>query len=68
MDNIKRVRSREELEKLRQRIEAKKHSRSPMIAVSVSTCAIPLGAMSVVEALKAELMKQGLAEKVEIKE
>ncbi|MGQ9639487.1 MAG: NADH-ubiquinone oxidoreductase-F iron-sulfur binding region domain-containing protein [Candidatus Bathyarchaeia archaeon] len=63
-----RISSPEDLEKLRKEIRAKREPSKPTVSVCVSTGCVALGAWNVVEALKAELKKQGLKDKVEIRE
>ncbi|RLI12966.1 MAG: NADH-quinone oxidoreductase subunit F, partial [Candidatus Hecatellales archaeon] len=63
-----KVRSPEDLEKIRREILAERKPDKPIIAVCVSTGCSALGAGKVVEALREELKKRGLEEKVEIKE
>jgi len=68
MEDIKHISSPEDLEKLRQEITAKREPSKPIISVCVSTGCIALGASRAMEAFKAELKKEGLEDKVEIKE
>ena len=63
-----RLKSIAELEKLREEILSKKDPNKPSIAICAGTGCIPLGAKKVIESLKEELKKQGLEEKVELKE
>jgi len=65
---VETIRSAESLERLRKEIITKRGPSKPAISVCVSTGCVALGAWRVVEALKAELEKQGLKEKVEIRE
>ncbi|MEM3004169.1 MAG: NADH-ubiquinone oxidoreductase-F iron-sulfur binding region domain-containing protein [Candidatus Bathyarchaeia archaeon] len=64
---MKRITSPKELESLRRRIRSSRDPRKPIIAVNLSTCSVALGALKVMEALRAELEKQGLQNKVELK-
>lgn len=68
MTNIRRISSPDDLEKLRQNIASRKDPSKLCITVCVSTGCVAQGSRKVVEALKGELEKQGLSDKVEIKE
>ena len=68
MGAVKCISSPKDLEKLRQEIGAKRVPSQPIISVCVSTGCAALGAWRVMEAFKAELEKQGLKDKVEIRE
>ena len=68
MGAVKCIRSPGDLEKLRQGVRATREPSKPIVSVCVSTGCIALGAQRVVEAFKAELEKQGLKDKVEIRE
>ncbi|MFQ6081456.1 MAG: NADH-ubiquinone oxidoreductase-F iron-sulfur binding region domain-containing protein [Candidatus Bathyarchaeia archaeon] len=68
MGIVSRLSSLEDLESLRQNIEFLRQPSKPTISVCVSTGCVALGAWRVMEALKAELEKQGLKDKVEIRE
>jgi len=68
MAKIKYVSSPEDLERLRREIIAKREPSKPCITVCVSTGCAAQGSRRVVEAFRAELEKQGLKDKVEIKE
>ena len=57
-----------DLEKLREDILAKKDPKKPAIAVCVSTGCEALGVKGVLKAFKEEFAKQGLEDKIEIKE
>jgi len=61
------VSSREDLEKLRQEITAKREPSKPSVSICISTGCVALGSLKVMEAFKAELEKQGLKDKIEIK-
>ncbi len=63
-----RLNSIAELEKLREEILSVRDPDKPSIAVCAGTGCIPLGAAGVIDSLKDELKKQGLAEKVALKE
>jgi len=63
-----KITSREDLEKLRKEIIAKREPSRPIISVCVSTGCVALGAPKVMETLKTELKNRGLDGKVEIKE
>ncbi len=62
-----RINSPAELESFRKEILSKKDPDKPCIAVCTGTGCIALGASSVVKALKDEIKKQGLENKVEVK-
>jgi NADH-quinone oxidoreductase subunit F len=68
MGTVKCISSPEDLEKLRQEIRAKREPSKPSVSVCVSTGCVALGASRVMEGFKVELGKQGLKDKVEIKE
>jgi NADH-quinone oxidoreductase subunit F len=68
MKTFNRISSPEYLEKLRQEIKAKREPRKPSVSICVSTGCIALGARRVTKAFMDELGKQGLKDKVEIKE
>ena len=68
MKTFKRISSPEYLEKLRQEIKAQREPKKPSVSVCVSTGCIALGAQRVTKAFMDELEKQGLRDKVEIKE
>ncbi|MCP4683319.1 MAG: NADH-quinone oxidoreductase subunit F, partial [Desulfobacterales bacterium] len=63
-----RLNSIAELEKLREDILSKRDPDKPSIAICAGTGCIPLGAAGVIDSFKEELEKQGLLEKVELKE
>jgi len=65
---VKCISSPEDLEKLRQEIRAEREPSKPTISVCVSTGCVALGAWRVMDALKAELEKQGIMDNVEIRE
>ncbi len=65
---MKPLKSASDLEKLRKKIHSKKKSNIITIAICVSTGCQALGAQKVREAFNIELKKQGLEDKVEIKE
>lgn len=67
MQEIRRLSSLKDLEELRQGIKKNKDPRQRIVAVSVSTCCVALGALKVVEAFKTELEKRGLKGKVQLK-
>lgn len=68
MEVSKRISSPEELEKIRKEILLKRKNEKPTISVCSSTGCVALGARRVIEALREELEKQGLKDKVEIKQ
>ena len=68
MATIKRLSSPNDLESLRRKTRSSRDPRKPAILVNVSTCSVALGALKVVEALRTELQKQSLQDKVELKE
>lgn len=68
MSNIKPIRSPGDLERLRKEILAKREPSKPCITVCVSTGCVAQGSIKLVEAFKAELEKQGLTDRVEVKE
>jgi NADH-quinone oxidoreductase subunit F len=63
-----KINSPAELEKLRKGIISKRDSQKPCIAVCTGTGCLALGADKVVVALKEEIKKHGLENKVDIKE
>jgi NADH:ubiquinone oxidoreductase subunit F (NADH-binding)/(2Fe-2S) ferredoxin len=63
-----KINSPAELEKLRKGILSKRDSKKPGIAVCTGTGCLALGADKVVAALKEEIKKHGLEDKVDIKE
>ena len=63
-----RVKSPAELEKSRKDILSKKDPDKPCIAVCTGTGCLALGAANVVTALREEIKKQGLEEKVDVRE
>jgi NADH:ubiquinone oxidoreductase subunit F (NADH-binding)/(2Fe-2S) ferredoxin/Pyruvate/2-oxoacid:ferredoxin oxidoreductase delta subunit len=65
---MKPLKSSSDLEKLRKELLDKKNSEIITISVCVSTGCQALGAQKVLEAFNIELKKQGLEDKVEIKE
>lgn len=65
---MERLKSPHDLEKIRKDILAKKDSKRLSIAVCISTGCQALGAQKVLEALKKEITKQGLEDKVDFKE
>ena len=68
MGAVKCITSPEGLNKLREKIRAKREPSKPTISVCVSTGCVALGARRVMETLRAELQKQGLKDNVEIRE
>lgn len=68
MATIKRIGSPKDLESLRRKIRSSRDPRKPIISVNVSTCSVALGVRKVMEAFRAELEKQGLHSKVDLKE
>lgn len=68
MEEIKRIDSPEDLEKLRRKLRSKKKTDKTTISVCVSTGCVALGSIKVLEAIKAELERQGLVETVNVKE
>jgi NADH:ubiquinone oxidoreductase subunit F (NADH-binding)/(2Fe-2S) ferredoxin len=68
MESIKCISSPEDLEKLRHEIRTKRELSKPTISVCTGTGCIALGALNVIEALKNELNKQSLEDRVEIRE
>ncbi|MGB6681357.1 MAG: NAD(P)H-dependent oxidoreductase subunit E, partial [Candidatus Bathyarchaeia archaeon] len=68
MESTKPVRTPEELEKLRQKIESEHGNKKPTVSICISTGCVALGATSVLEAFKTGIQKAKLTEKVEIKE
>jgi NADH:ubiquinone oxidoreductase subunit F (NADH-binding)/(2Fe-2S) ferredoxin/Pyruvate/2-oxoacid:ferredoxin oxidoreductase delta subunit len=67
-ENVERLRSPEDLEKLRKSILAKKDPKKPAIAICVSTGCEALGIKDMLRAFKQEFKNKGLESKVEIKE
>jgi len=67
MQKIRRLSSLKDLEEFRQGIKKNKDPHQRIVAVSVSTCCVALGALKVVETFKTELEKQGLKGKVQLK-
>ena len=65
---MKKLKSSSDLEKLRNNILNKKDSTKIVISACISTGCQALGAQKVLDAFKIELQKQGLENKVEIKE
>jgi len=65
---MKQLKSSSDLEKLRKNILDKRDSDKIVISACISTGCQALGAQKVLEAFKIELKKQGLEDKVEIKE
>jgi NADH-quinone oxidoreductase subunit F len=63
-----KINSPAELEKLRNDILSKRNSKKPCIAVCTGTGCLALGADKVVAAIKEEIKKHGLEDKVDIKE
>jgi NADH:ubiquinone oxidoreductase subunit F (NADH-binding)/(2Fe-2S) ferredoxin/Pyruvate/2-oxoacid:ferredoxin oxidoreductase delta subunit len=63
-----KINSPEELEKLRKGIVSKRDPKKPCIAVCTGTGCLALGADKVVVAIKEEIKKHGLEDKVDIKE
>ena len=68
LTSIRRISSPTDLENLRRKIRSSRDPHKPAIAVNVSTCSVALGALKVMEAFKAELEKQGLQSKVDLRE
>jgi NADH-quinone oxidoreductase subunit F len=68
MGTVESISSPEDLAKLRQEIVAKREPDKPSVSVCVSTGCVALGSGKVMETFKAELEKQGLGDKVKIKE
>jgi NADH:ubiquinone oxidoreductase subunit F (NADH-binding)/(2Fe-2S) ferredoxin/NAD-dependent dihydropyrimidine dehydrogenase PreA subunit len=68
MGTIKCILSPKDLEKLREEIKSKRKPSKPSISVCLSTGCVALEAPKVKEAFITELEKQGLKDKVEIKE
>lgn len=64
----RRIKSLEELEKLRNEIKAKKDPNKPTIAICVGSGCIALGVPEIVKALKNDITRRNLIEKVEIRE
>jgi NADH:ubiquinone oxidoreductase subunit F (NADH-binding)/(2Fe-2S) ferredoxin/NAD-dependent dihydropyrimidine dehydrogenase PreA subunit len=65
---MERLKSPNDLEKIRKDILAKKDSKRLSVAVCISTGCQALGGQKVLEALKKEITKQGLEDKVDFKE
>ena len=65
---MERLKTRDDLEKLRASILAKKDPKKPAIATCVSTGCEALGVKDVIKAFKEEFKKNGLEGKVGIKE
>jgi NADP-reducing hydrogenase subunit HndC len=65
---MKKLTSPSDLEKLRKEISSGKDPNRPTVAICISTGCDALGALEVLEALKEELKKQGLEDKVDIRE
>ena len=63
-----RIKSNAELEKLRQEIISKRESNKPCIAICSGTGCRALGCDRVIRAFKEEIKRQGLEDKVDIKE
>ena len=63
-----RINSPAELEELRKDILSKRDPQKPCISVCTGTGCLALGAADVVTALREEIKKQGLEEKVDIRE
>ena len=63
-----RIKSPDELEKLRQEILARRDSNKPRIAICAGTGCLASGAAKVIVAFKEEIKKQGLEVDVDIKE
>ncbi|HML03326.1 MAG TPA: NADH-ubiquinone oxidoreductase-F iron-sulfur binding region domain-containing protein [Candidatus Bathyarchaeia archaeon] len=68
MATVECISSPEDLEKFRQEIKAKREPSKLSVSVCVSTGCVALGGLGVMQAFKAELDKQGLKDKVELKE
>ena len=68
MNFMKQLKSSYDLEKLRKELLDNKKSENITISVCISTGCQALGAQKVLEAFTVELKKQGLLDKVEIKE
>jgi len=68
MKTFKRISSPENLEKLRKEISSKRKPSTPSVSICTSTGCVALGARKVTKAFVDELAKQGLTDKVEIKE
>jgi NADH-quinone oxidoreductase subunit F len=68
MTTVECISSPKDLEKFRQEIKAEREPNKVGVSVCVSTGCVALGALRVMEAFKAELDKQGLKDKVELKE
>ena len=64
---MKRLKSPEELEKLRESIIKKKDPKKPCIIISSGTCGKARGSEQVIQACKDEIKQQGLKNKVDIK-
>ena len=67
MQSIKPVRTPEELEKFRQKIENELGNKKPTVSICISTGCVALGANAVLEAFKTNIEKANLTEKVKIK-
>jgi len=65
---MERLKTPSDLEKLREEILAKKDPKKPAVAVCVSTGCEALGVKGVLKAFKEEFAKQGLEDKIEIRE
>ncbi|MBU1056570.1 MAG: NADH-quinone oxidoreductase subunit NuoF [Proteobacteria bacterium] len=63
-----RLNSVSDLEKLRKDILSKKDPKKPCLALCVGTGCIPLGAKKVLAAFQEEIKKQGVEDKIELKE
>ncbi len=63
-----RLKSPEELEELRNKIKSQKDEKKPCLAICAGTGCLASGAANVITAFKQEIEKQGLSEKVDIKE
>jgi len=65
---VTRLNSVSDLEKLRKDILSKKDPKKPCLALCVGTGCIPLGAKKVLAAFQEEIKKQGVEDKIELKE